>query len=53
MAKANNITREELCSIVRFDPKTGVFHWLNRNDIPSEWNKRWAGKVSGSCHKAT
>lgn len=35
-------------SILEYDPLTGDFYWKKRNDVPVEWNTRWADKKAGS-----
>lgn len=41
------LTQEYLRLILDYNPNTGVFTWLERNDVRPEWNTRWAGKVAG------
>jgi len=45
---SNRISADYLRSILDYDPKTGIFRWKWRYDVPKEWNKRWAGKVAGT-----
>lgn len=38
------ITHDQLVSILRYDPETGNFYWIN----PRVTQRRWIGKVAGS-----
>jgi hypothetical protein len=42
------ITAEHVRELLDYDPKTGVFTWLERQVAPRQWNVRYAGKVAGS-----
>lgn len=41
-------TAEELRRVLAYDPNTGDFRWLVREDRERDWNTRWAGKVAGA-----
>jgi YrbI family 3-deoxy-D-manno-octulosonate 8-phosphate phosphatase len=51
MPKKIRITLEYLRSILHYDPKTGIFTWKTRTDVPKEWNTRFAGSQAGSDDK--
>lgn len=46
-AKEALITRDYLLSILDYNPTTGVFTWRWRDDVPKEWNTKFAGKAAG------
>lgn len=46
------LTQQQLRDILSYNPKTGVLIWRQRENIPKEWNTRWAGKVAGSVNSA-
>ena len=48
MAKRDAITAEYVRSILNYNPDTGIFTWRERDDVPKEWNRRWAGTIAGT-----
>lgn len=42
------ITPEYIRSILDYDPSTGQFRWLRRDDVRSTWNTRYAGQSAYS-----
>ena len=63
MATSSRPTREEILSVLDYEPKTGVFRWRSRlkrptwwtqstsamnSWTPEKWNRRWAGKIAGT-----
>ncbi len=54
-----DLTREEVLSLLIYDPQTGIFVWKQRSidkfpnsRIGNSWNARYAGKIAGSLNKA-
>ena len=47
MSKAN-LSQEFVCSILDYDPCTGIFRWRHRTDVPKWWNTKYSGKEAGS-----
>jgi HNH endonuclease len=43
-------TPEFLRSIFDYDPETGILRWKRRDDVPKEWNTKFAGKIAGTPH---
>lgn len=45
MAAAVKIPSQKyLKGCLSYDPETGILLWREREDMPSNWNSRWAGK---------
>lgn len=42
----NDLSAQEIRSLLDYCPQTGIFTWLPRPDIP-KWTGKWAGKVAG------
>lgn len=40
------ITLDRAKTAVSYDPETGIFTWLYRDDMPSRWNTMYAGKCA-------
>jgi len=51
MAKEALITHSYLLSILHYEPLTGIFTWLWRDDASVQWNGRYAGKNAGYINK--
>lgn len=43
----DKITAEQLRLALRYDPKTGLFWWRYRPDMPEQINKTYVGKTAG------
>lgn len=54
MSKEQNLTAEQLRSLLAYDPTTGIFHWLPRLSPPAPywWNGKNAGKAAGTKDRA-
>lgn len=37
-------SQEVLCSVLRYEPETGLLFWKQRDDVRPAWNTRFAGK---------
>lgn len=37
-----------LKSILKYNPNTGKFVWMERRDVSKDWNTRYAGKIAGN-----
>lgn len=42
-----SFSSEYLCSILSYDPGTGILRWKYRADCKANWNARWVGKTAG------
>ena len=49
MANLNHsISAEYARKILDYNPETGEFRWKARDNVPSNWNSKYAGKLAGS-----
>lgn len=44
----DNLTLQEVKSLLDYNVETGIFHWKWRSDVRKEWNTRYAGKITGT-----
>lgn len=49
MAKRQLPSPEDLRQLLRYEPATGKFYWLQSEKKPPQWNGRWAGKEAFTC----
>ena len=40
---------DTLHQLLRYEPETGKLFWKEREDVPSQWNARYAGKEAFTC----
>jgi len=52
MKPINDIDYKIAKSVLDYDPKTGIFKWKYRNDVPKEINTKFAGKKAGCINSA-
>lgn len=42
------VTAKRLREVLRYDPATGIFVWLDRSEASPQWRARYVGKRAGS-----
>jgi len=42
-----HLTQERICSLLQYDPITGILIWKTRIGVKKTWNTRYAGKTAG------
>lgn len=47
-----HLSQTALRAMLTYDPESGEFRWKERDDVRSQWNGRYAGKVAGYAQRA-